>query len=485
VRYTGRLSIDPLGTMPQGEGEIIAGTGSNTGGGNRWGDYSSMNVDPTDDCTFWYVNQWTPTTSASGWQLRVGSFRFNECGSPTYVMGASPAAQTVCAGTPANYTISVGSIAGFNDPVALSSAGAPGGSTTNFSPNPVTPAGTSAFTVGTTGVAAGSYPITINGVSAGPINRTADVGLVVQVGAPAAAALTTPANNATNVATNVAFVWAVVPNTIDYTIQVATDAAFTNIVRTATVTTATYTPSPALSSSTTFFWRVYARNACSLAAELFADGFEGTPPSGSLGTVSATGTFTTAAAPGDCPAGPAPTIVASEGFEGAATGWVQEAGGTGANTWAITSAFPFAGTKALQGLTPATASDQRFISPAFTLPTVGNGLTLSFQSRQQMEPRTGGCWDGGFIEVSVNGGAYTQITSGLLTDPYEGPLGSGNPAQPAPAWCGDPQAYLKSVIDLAPYASQSVRFRFRVSSDASVSRAEGWNIDNVEIKRCN
>ncbi len=67
---------------------------------------------------------------------------------------------------------------------------------------------------------------------------------------------------------------------------------------------------------------------------------------------------------------------------------------------------------------------------------MGNGLTLSFMSRQEMERRTaGGCWDGGFIEVSTNGGTtWTQITSGLLTDPYEGALASPNPAAPAPDW---------------------------------------------------
>ncbi len=79
--YTGRLASDPLNTMPQGEGSIINGTGSQTGSG-RWGDYTSMNVDPVDDCTFWYVNEWVPTTSSVGWQLRIGAFKFNECGTP-------------------------------------------------------------------------------------------------------------------------------------------------------------------------------------------------------------------------------------------------------------------------------------------------------------------------------------------------------------------------------------------------------------------
>ncbi|HPR07199.1 MAG TPA: hypothetical protein PLI17_11270, partial [Denitromonas sp.] len=79
VWYTGRLASDPLNTMPQGEGSIINGTGSQTGS-QRWGDYTAMTVDPVDDCTFWYVNEYVPTTSSVGWQLRIGAFKFNECG---------------------------------------------------------------------------------------------------------------------------------------------------------------------------------------------------------------------------------------------------------------------------------------------------------------------------------------------------------------------------------------------------------------------
>ena len=79
VWYTGRLSTDLLGFMPQGEGSIVNGTGSQTGGSNRWGSYTSMNVDPVDDCTFWFVNEYVPTTSSIGWRLRIGSFKFPSC----------------------------------------------------------------------------------------------------------------------------------------------------------------------------------------------------------------------------------------------------------------------------------------------------------------------------------------------------------------------------------------------------------------------
>ena len=76
IRYVGRLVTDPLGTLPQGEATIMAGTGSQTVT-TRWGDYSSMNVDPVDDCTFWYTNEYTP---ASGqWRTRIATFSFPSC----------------------------------------------------------------------------------------------------------------------------------------------------------------------------------------------------------------------------------------------------------------------------------------------------------------------------------------------------------------------------------------------------------------------
>lgn len=78
IRYTGRLSGDPLGEMTLGEAVLINGSGSQTASA-RWGDYTSMNIDPTDDCTFWYVNEYYQVTSARGWQTRIGSFSLPGC----------------------------------------------------------------------------------------------------------------------------------------------------------------------------------------------------------------------------------------------------------------------------------------------------------------------------------------------------------------------------------------------------------------------
>jgi hypothetical protein len=79
IRYTGRLVGDPLGQMTQGEGVIVNGAGIQQTTNSRWGDYTSMNIDPVDDCTFWYVNQYYTTTSLAGWQTRIASFKMPGC----------------------------------------------------------------------------------------------------------------------------------------------------------------------------------------------------------------------------------------------------------------------------------------------------------------------------------------------------------------------------------------------------------------------
>jgi len=76
IRYTGRVASDPLGTMTQAEVTLIDGAGSQIFS-TRWGDYSSMSVDPADDCTFWYTNEYMP--ASGNWQTRIGAFSFPSC----------------------------------------------------------------------------------------------------------------------------------------------------------------------------------------------------------------------------------------------------------------------------------------------------------------------------------------------------------------------------------------------------------------------
>jgi hypothetical protein len=86
IRYTGRLQSDPLDTM-ESENSIIEGP-SVQQGSNRWGDYSAMSIDPTDDCTFFYTNQYQGTFGHHNWNTRIASFKYPSCTStPPVTLG--------------------------------------------------------------------------------------------------------------------------------------------------------------------------------------------------------------------------------------------------------------------------------------------------------------------------------------------------------------------------------------------------------------
>jgi Carboxypeptidase regulatory-like domain len=80
IRYAGRLAGDPANTLAQGEAHLFDGTGSQEFVvRGRWGDYSGLTVDPSDDCTFWYTNEYYQTTSSFNWRTRIGNFKFPNC----------------------------------------------------------------------------------------------------------------------------------------------------------------------------------------------------------------------------------------------------------------------------------------------------------------------------------------------------------------------------------------------------------------------
>ena len=357
------------------------------------------------------------------------------------------------------------SIGDFTTPVTLSAPGSPAGTSAVFNSNPATPPGSSTLTIGNmSAAAAGSYIISVTG-AAGTLTRHADVTLNVSSSAlPGAVAPVAPDDGSTGQALTPTFTWTAGPGATSYDIEVALDPAFTNIVAAATGLTGTsYTPSVALSSGTLYHWRVRAVNAC--GAGLYAASFH----------------FSTAAAAGDCGAGSTPNVLFSQDFETVADSWTHN--GTG-DTWAVWGANVHSGSAAFHANDPATNSDQRLVSPSVTLPTGQSPLTLRFWNRQVLESRTDGCSDGGILEVSADGGAtWSQVTTGLLTDPYNGPLAANNPLGKVNAWCGGPQDWLSSVVSLDTYAGKSVSFRFRVGSNTSVAQ-EGWTIDDVVVQSC-
>ena len=109
IRATGRFVGDALGEMTQGELEIWPGSGYQQHSSGRWGDYSMLAVDPRDDCTFWYTQEYYASVGTAPWQTRIASFKLRDCGPTNNPPSASifnPADGSTVAGTVVTIQIS-------------------------------------------------------------------------------------------------------------------------------------------------------------------------------------------------------------------------------------------------------------------------------------------------------------------------------------------------------------------------------------------
>ena len=80
IKIAGRTNnVMNSGVLNEGEALFFAASGSQTSSSNRWGDYSAMNLDPVDDCTFWYAQEYYAATSEQSWSTRVGRFVYPSC----------------------------------------------------------------------------------------------------------------------------------------------------------------------------------------------------------------------------------------------------------------------------------------------------------------------------------------------------------------------------------------------------------------------
>jgi len=136
-----------------------------------------------------------------------------------------------------------------------------------------------------------------------------------------------------------------------------------------------------------------------------------------------------------------------------------------------------------------TTSSQSIVSPSILIPSVFSGV-LSFWQKFLLESSGSNCFDGGVLEISINGGSFQDIiTSGgrFVQNGYTGTIDTafGNPLS-GQAWCGTsagyPNNYIQSIVNLPGSASgQLIRLRWNLGTDGSLGRP-GWWIDNILIQ---
>ena len=112
VYVAGRQQGDPVDALRAQETVLVNGSGYQTHSSGRWGDYSQMSVDPTDDCTFWYTGEYYDSVSSAGWKTIIGSVKLRDCGAPTPDLTAPTTAITAPAdGSSVSATVTVSATA--------------------------------------------------------------------------------------------------------------------------------------------------------------------------------------------------------------------------------------------------------------------------------------------------------------------------------------------------------------------------------------
>lgn len=112
---------------------------------------------------------------------------------------------------------------------------------------------------------------------------------------------------------------------------------------------------------------------------------------------------------------------------------------------------------------------------------------VTFRNNYDME-LSDAAYDGCVLEVSINGGAFADITSpavggSFVTGGYNSTLfiGANNPLAGRTAWGGSSGGYITTTANLGPNVNgQTIKLRFRMGTDEADS-APGWNIDNVNV----
>ena len=172
IRYAGRSASDPPGVLTMGEGSLVQGAESQSNSA-RWGDYSAMQVDPSDDCTFWYTTEYI----AKGIATRIGAFRLPGCAAAgDFSISIDPASRTIEVGGSAEYVLRTATSAAVPEMLELSAAGLPTGVRASFVPAAVLAGETAALTI--SAGAATLPPSSFTVTAAGAFTRQSTTALI-------------------------------------------------------------------------------------------------------------------------------------------------------------------------------------------------------------------------------------------------------------------------------------------------------------------
>lgn len=370
----------------------------------------------------------------------------------------------VCTGETVQSPVEVTSIEGYLTPVTLGLVGLPSHTSFDFNPNPALPDTHADMTIAAEPVAApGLYDITLQGTSAS-LQHDLPFKLGISNAVPVVPTLFSPSLEGSPYPLDLSFTWQSVEQAGSYHFQLARDSEFTNIIiDEPNLSTATYTPTSALDSSTAYYWRVSANNGCGQSNFSSGNGFY---------TFSLTG---------DCQSAELTRTLYQNDFEAPSEDWTS-------STWGLSTDRFRSPIQSFHANAPSIVSDQLLASPVLLIPNAAKTPSLQFWQWRNLESDTSGCLDAGILEYSSNSSpGWTQVPQewfpastygydGLIASRYSNPLGGKS------GWCGT-ESWQKSVIDLSQIAGETASFRYRLGTDSS-NGSEGWFIDDFSVRYC-
>ncbi|HEX8492256.1 MAG TPA: carboxypeptidase regulatory-like domain-containing protein [Pyrinomonadaceae bacterium] len=471
IRYAARLTTDPSGGLMQGEQSIIEGSGIQKNTGSRWGDYSSLNIDPSDDATFWFATEYftaaeEASTCSACWQTRIGAFKLP--GTTAAPIGSLQGTVTDGNGNPIQGAL-VKSSDGY---VRVTDAN-----------------GAYSFAMMAPGLytmtaSAPGYQPTTQGVAV--VNGGTSIAnfvLAQKVAVVASGAATLAAENC-NVPNG-----AIDPGetvTVNVPLRNEGAAGTSNVqasilpgggvILTPQSTSQNYGALPPngapVSRQFTFLADPTLLCGGTITLTLYL-----TDNGNFIGTVSFTLTVGVQRS------------ISYENFDGVTApalppGWTTAATG-GGTPWVTRATAGTSDTAPNHAFSPnpTTHGDSSLTSPSF--PVTSHKAQVTFRHLYNME----GTFDGGVLEISVDGGPFADIlaaggsfaqngyTAALAADPTN-PLGGRQ------AWTHQSGGYITTIVNLpASVAGKNIRLRWRLGADdGNGVTVEGWRVDTIVLR---
>ena len=471
IRYNARLATDAPGGLTQGEQSLIEGSGIQKNTGSRWGDYSSLNVDPVDDASFWFSTEYftaaeEASTCSACWQTRIGAFK---------LPGTTAAPHGALQGTVRD---------GNGNPIQGVLVKSPDGyvrvtdASGNYSFGLMAP-GLYTMTASAPGYSptAQSVPVLNGGTSVLDFVLAQRVSVV----SSGAAALTAENCNVPNGAAD--------PGetvTVNLSLKNEGSGGTSNVqasilpgggvVNSPATTSQNYGALPPFGSPVTrpFTFIVSPDMVCggTITITLYVTdngNYIGSP------------TFT-------LPVG-AQRSISYENFDAVTApalpaGWTTAATG-GGTPWVTRNTAGTSDTNPNHAFSPnpTTHGDSSMTSPSF--PVTSDKAQVTFRHLYNME----GTFDGAVLEISVNGGAFQDIlaaggsfelngyVAALAADPT-------NPLGGRLAWTHQSGGYITTIVNLpANVAGKNIQLRWRVGADDGNGVAvEGWRVDTIVLR---